>query len=179
MKYRETHRRECNIIIAETEEEYAAARRLFSEYAASLSFDLCFQDFDRELQQISTMYGPPDGGVILLKNEAAGEYFGCAAIRNLTEGTAELKRMYLRPEYRKMGFGEHLLDQAIDLAVKLGYHKIRLDTMPEMIRAITLYERKGFIRISPYRYNPNPDALYFELVLNASVEVAVENLVSL
>lgn len=153
------------LLSAATPSEYDAARRLFVEYARSLSFDLCFQNFEAELAGMATMYGAPHGGLILVREGAAGEFVGCAGIRRIDERTAELKRMYVRDAYRKLGLGRRLLERAIELARELGYRAIRLDTMPSMARAIALYRQYGFREIENYRYNPEPGALFFELSL--------------
>lgn len=145
--------------------DYEGAKALFLEYARSLSFNLCFQDFDAELAGITTMYGGPHGGIILVKDDQAGHFVGCVGIRRVDDRTAELKRMYVREAYRQRGLGRDLLDRAVHLARDLGYRRVRLDTMPTMTRAIALYRAYGFREIEPYRYNPEPGALFFELDL--------------
>jgi len=145
--------------------EYAAARNLFIEYANSLNFDLSFQNFDNELAEMDLMYNKPDGGIILVRENASEDFIGCVGIRKSEDHIAELKRMYIRETHRHKGLGEWLLDLVIDLARQLNYKKIRLDTMKTMTSAIKLYENKGFRLIEPYRYNPDKDALFFELTL--------------
>ena len=145
--------------------DYDRAKALFLEYAHSLSFNLCFQDFDAELAGIATMYGGPHGGIILVKDDQAGDFVGCVGIRRADDRTAELKRMYVWEAYRERGLGRALLDRAVQLARDLGYRRVRLDTMPTMTRAIALYRAYGFREIEPYRYNPEPGALFFELDL--------------
>jgi ribosomal protein S18 acetylase RimI-like enzyme len=154
---------ESEFIIATSEKDFAIARKLFLEYAASLSFDLCFQDFDRELNELEEMYNPEDGGIILLKSNELDDFVGCAGIRRIDRTTAELKRMYLREVSRGKGLGEQLLQLSIKLAKSLTYTKIRLDTMPSMTRAISLYRKYGYTEIEAYRYNPDINALFLEL----------------
>jgi len=144
---------------------YDAARGLFLEYARSLSFDLCFQDFDSELAAMATMYGAPSGGIVLARDDRTGEAVGCVAIRRIDDRTAELKRMYVCPAFRKLGLGRTLLERAIRLARALSYRRIRLDTLPTMTQAIALYREFGFREIEPYRYNPEKGALFLELGL--------------
>lgn len=148
------------IIIANTDEEYAAASVLFQEYAAWLGIDLCFQNFDEELLQLKEMYGLPTGAILLYKEEDA--FAGCVAIRDKGNGIAELKRMYLRPQFQKRGIGKLLLEKALVIAKDLGYNKLRLDTLATMTPAINLYKAAGFYNIEAYYFNPEPDALYFE-----------------
>ena len=154
-----------SLLLARSEGDYDRARELFLEYARSLSFNLCFQDFDAELAGMATMYGGPHGGIILVKDDQAGDFAGCVGIRKVDDRTAELKRMYVREAYRERGLGRALLDRAVQLARDLGYRRVRLDTMPTMTRAIALYRAYGFREIEPYRYNPEPGALFFELDL--------------
>jgi putative acetyltransferase len=154
------------IIIANTDGEYAAASALFQEYAAWLGIDLCFQRFDEELLQLKEMYGLPTGAILLYKEE--GAFAGCVAIRDKGNGIAELKRMYLKPEFQKRGIGKALLDKALVLAKELGYKKIRLDTLASMASAINLYKATGFYNIEAYYFNPEPNALYFEKDLLAT-----------
>ena len=152
-------------ILAVTEYDYEIARTLFLEYAESLDFDLCFQNFEDELAQLNLMYNKPSGGIILVKDAESNEFAGCAGIRKSESRIAELKRMYVREAHRRKGLGEQLLILAIELASRLKYEKIRLDTLKSMTSAIRLYQAKGFKLIEPYRFNPDKDALFFELVL--------------
>ena len=148
------------IIAAHTETEYAAAASLFREYAAWLNIDLCFQGFEEELSDLSKMYAPPTGVIFLSKE---GNLFtGCVAVRKKDEDVAELKRMYIKPEYRNAGLGSALLEIALNAAKEMGYKKIRLDTLSHMTNAINLYTRSGFYEIEPYYFNPEKNALFFE-----------------
>jgi len=146
-----------------TNEEYAEAADLFREYAAWLNIDLGFQRFDEELKTLKEMYAPPYGGIILAKE--GNEFTGSIAIRKIDHDTAELKRMYVRPSYQQQGIGAILLKQALSLAKRSGYKKIRLDTLANMTPAINLYKRNGFYEIPPYYHNPESNAVYFEKIL--------------
>jgi ribosomal protein S18 acetylase RimI-like enzyme len=146
-----------------TAEEYAASSSLFREYAAWLDIDLSFQKFEEELHVLGSMYAPPVGGIILSKNE--NDFSGCIAIRKIDKDTAELKRMYVKPAFQHKGIGTGLLNEAIQLAIKYGYKKIRLDTLSNMTPAIELYKENGFYEIPAYYYNPEKTAVYFEKIL--------------
>ncbi|MEP7163061.1 MAG: GNAT family N-acetyltransferase [Ferruginibacter sp.] len=146
-----------------TEKEYNTAASLFREYAAWLNIDLSFQKFTEELQDLQKMYAPPEGGIILSKNEQL--FSGCIAIRKIDEVIAELKRMYVKPVFQHRGIGTGLLNEAILLAEKYGYKKIRLDTLSNMMTAISLYKQNGFYEIQPYYFNPENTAVYFEKIL--------------
>jgi len=104
------------------EAEYDAAISLFRQYAAWLNIDLGFQHFEEELVSLKNMYGAPFGGIILCKN--GSEYAGCIAIRKIDVDIAELKRMYVRPEFQQLGIGNALLQDALTLAKKYHYKKI-------------------------------------------------------
>ncbi len=148
------------IVPARTEEEYRRARALIEAYADGLDFDLAFQNFADELDALPEVYGPPAGAMLLLMD--GGDCAGCVGVRPIGGGAAELKRMYVRPEFRGRGFGRELLDAACCAARDLGYRRVRLDTVPTMKSAIRLYRAAGFREIPPYRHNPRPGALFFE-----------------
>jgi putative acetyltransferase len=134
-------------------------RQLFAEYAGSLAFDLGFQGFDDELATLPGAYAPPRGALLLARGA------GCVAVRPLENGVCELKRLYVRPAARGRGLGRTLTLAAIDAARRLGYDRMRLDTVPGMERAQALYEELGFVEIDPYRPNPVDGARFLELRL--------------
>ncbi len=138
-------------------------RQLFLEYAQSLNIDLEFQDFEAEFKALPGKYGPPDGALILalVDNKSAG----CIALRKISESICEMKRLYVRDDYRGLGIGKKLITMIIDEASKLNYHYIRLDTLPMMNKAQALYESFGFYDIDQYIYNPIKGARFMELNL--------------
>lgn len=149
--------------LASSDDDIALARTLFTEYGRSLNFSLCFQDFDRELASLPGEYSPPYGRLILifhLQNSV-----GCVALRKIDPQVCEMKRLYIRPEFRGEGFGRALAETAMEEAKKIGYRFMRLDTVPEMKEAISLYESIGFKKIPPYRENPVPGAIFMEIDL--------------
>ncbi len=148
-------------IIANTEDEYLHAAKLFKEYAVWLNIDLSFQNLEAELVALKTMYALPGGGIILCKKN--DEYFACVAIRKIDRHTAELKRMFVQPAYQGQGIGKDLLEKAIELAKAANYQCIKLDTLNYMSSAIKLYKRRDFYEIPAYYHNPNETAVYFEL----------------
>lgn len=151
------------IIHAESDEHYQAARHLFTEYAASLGFDLEFQAFREELATLSGEYAPPTGDLLLAESD--GTPVGCVAIRELDDRVCEMKRLYVVPEYRRHSVGRALATAIITAARHLCYSSMRLDTVPSMRGARHLYESIGFQEIEAYRYNPIEGATFMELSL--------------
>ena len=145
---------------AATTREFADAENLFRQYASSLEIDLSFQDFETELETINVQYNQPTGALILAYNDE--QAVGCTGIRKLDDDTAELKRMFVQPHFRGHGVAKKMLDKAIGIAGKLGYKRVRLDTIPGMTEAQKLYFSNGFYEIAPYRYNPVEGALFME-----------------
>jgi putative acetyltransferase len=149
---------------AESPAQIAKARELFLEYAQSLGFSLCFQNFDKELADLPGDYAPPDGRLLLAEFE--GQVAGCVALHKLEDSICEMKRLYLRPQFRGRGLGRAIADRIIAEARTIGYQRMRLDTVePVMKDAVAMYRRIGFREIAPYCKNPIAGALYMELEL--------------
>jgi len=149
---------------AESPTQIAQARELFLEYAHSLGFSLCFQNFDKELAGLPGDYAPPEGRLLLV--ECEGQLAGCVALHSLEPGICEMKRLYLRPQFRRKGLGRALADRIIAEARRIGYQRMRLDTVePIMKDAVAMYRKLGFREIAPYRANPIAGAMYMELEL--------------
>jgi GNAT superfamily N-acetyltransferase len=152
------------IFPAHTDAHVEQARTLFEEYAASLGISLCFQNFDQELQSLPGKYAPPDGRLLLAVDDDA--LAGCIALRKLSPGVCEMKRLFVRPAYRSHGLGRVLVEKIIDEARMLGYTHMRLDTLPGLMdKAIALYRSFGFSEIRPYCENPVTGAKFMELEL--------------
>ena len=152
------------IFSAYTEDHIAQARTLFEEYAASLGFSLCFQNFDQELKTLPGKYASPDGRLLLATEN--DELAGCIALRKLEPGVCEMKRLLVRPAFRSHGLGRVLVEKIIDEARMLGYTHMRLDTLPGLMdKAIALYRSFGFSEIGPYCENPVEGAKFMELEL--------------
>jgi len=139
-------------------------RQLFREYANSLEIDLCFQDFEQELELLPGKYAEPEGRLYLafLNDKVAG----CIALRRFDQNNAELKRLYIRNGYRGLGISKRLIQRILNDALDIGYEAILLDTLDTMKPAINLYASFGFEEIESYYDNPIEGAKYFKLDLS-------------
>jgi len=153
-----------SLVQVASNEQVVTARQLFTEYAAGLGFSLCFQNFDQEVAELPGKYSPPSGRLLLaLVDERIA---GCIGLRKLDEETCEMKRLFLRPEFRGKGLGRELVSAVLNEARTIGYKQIRLDTLPgKMDSAIALYRTIGFHDIPPYYNNPVEGATFMELAL--------------
>jgi putative acetyltransferase len=153
-----------SVFQAESTAHIAHARELFLEYAQSLGFSLCFQNFDKELSELPGDYAPPEGRLLLA--EVEGRLAGCVALHALDSGICEMKRLYLRPQFRGKALGRVLAERIIAEARQIGYQGMRLDTVePRMKDAVAMYRKLGFKEVAPYRPNPIAGAMYMELEL--------------
>ena len=152
-----------HIISAKDQDHFQKVRQQFMKYADSLDFDLEFQGFSLELATLPGNYAPPEGCILLA--EDSGHYVGCAALRPLEDKICEMKRLFVRSDYRGRGIGRMLACSVIDRARDIGYEKMRLDTIATMKEARTLYYSLEFRNIKAYRYSPLDKPSYLELEL--------------
>ena len=144
-------------------EELEEVREIFVEYANFLQVDLCFQNFEKELQNLHQVYFPPLGCIILAKDEK--KVVGCIALKPIGEDICEMKRLYVKPAARGKALGKQLVEELIHFAKEAGYKTMKLDTITSLKDAIKLYRSKGFIETDAYVYNPLPEVLYLQLSL--------------
>lgn len=139
-------------------DELDAVRELFREYGEFVGSPICFEGFEREIAALPGEY------ICLLVAEESGRIAGCAALRTIGESIAEMKRLYVRPAFQRLGLGRLLTERIIHEARDSGHQLLRLDTLPIMGSALALYRDLGFREIPPYGGNP-PEAICFELRL--------------
>ena len=149
----------------DAEEDIAQAKALFEEYAASLDFDLLFQNFQQELAGLPGDYAPPHGCLLLARHE--DQVAGCVALRKIEGEVCEMKRLYVRPAHRCRGIGRMLAQRALADARAIGYKRVVLDTLATMHEAHALYAALGFAETAPYASNPLAGVKFLALELGA------------
>jgi putative acetyltransferase len=149
---------------------WAATREILRDYQASLDVDLCFQGFEDELLGLPGVYAPPNG--ILLLATVDGAIAGCGAFRPLPDAdypnACEMKRLFVRPAFRRFGLGRLLTQSLMERATESGYSTMLLDTLDDMEAARGLYESLGFVEVPPFYFNPLPGAHYLKAELGWS-----------
>ncbi|RVT86064.1 GNAT family N-acetyltransferase [Inhella crocodyli] len=157
------------LLTPSTDAEWAEARSILREYAAQLGVDLCFQGFEEELQQLGVHYAEPHGVFFLAMLD--GAVAGCGGFRPLPDvdypNACEMKRLFVRPAFRRFGLGRLVAQALMDRALESGYSTMLLDTLDDMEAARGLYESLGFEDIPPYYFNPIPGAHYLKAELGA------------
>ncbi len=153
---------DIRLISPDTPALLEATRGIFRDYAQALAVDLCFQNFEAELAGLPGDYAAPQG--ILLLAYVDEQLAGCGAMRPLPEvdiaNACEMKRLYVRPEFRRYGLGRQIAQALLDAALQAGYSAMLLDTLDDMEAARGLYETLGFVEVPPYYFNPIPGAHY-------------------
>ena len=161
-----------SILPARTPSDITACTTLITAYTTSLNLDLSFQNLSNELSQFPGAYTPPTGELLLARDTQTGEALGCVALRALPRSDAygqesrkvdrccEMKRLYVPPRGRGKGVGVALVIAVIEVAEKMGYAEMKLDTLAEMQVARRMYKRLGFVEVEPYYQNPIEGAIY-------------------
>jgi ribosomal protein S18 acetylase RimI-like enzyme len=153
------------IIPAHTPDHTPTVRQLFIEYQQWLNFSLCFQGFDKELAELPGTYSPPNGRIYIALSDE--QIAGCIALRPMNEqGICEMKRLFVREEFRGKGIGRMLAERIIADALEIGYRTMRLDTLQRMETARAIYTQLGFTVIPKYYDNPMDEVVYMELRLH-------------
>jgi putative acetyltransferase len=148
---------------AQGPDEIEEVRHLFWEYETFLGVDLSFQCFEDELVTLPGKYAPPTGALFIAVN--GEQTAGCVALRKLEDAVCEMKRLFVRPQFRGRGLGRQLAVRIVDEAIRLGYSMMLLDTLDRLEKAMKLYESLGFVRTKPYYHNPLHGVVYWKLDL--------------
>jgi putative acetyltransferase len=143
--------------------DQAALVALIREYAAWLNIDMSFQNFDQEMEQIDIEYSLPKG--LLWALQDGSKLVGCVGFKRLDEATAEVKRLYVQPAYRRQRWGYELMQMVLGTTRQLGFKRLVLDTVPQTIDAQSLYIHMGFKPILPYYNSFTLATDFFELQL--------------
>ena len=143
----------------------ATARDLFREYAEAIGTDLEYQGFTAELAALPVPYIPPNGALLIAHID--DDVAGCVGLRPIDSHIGEMKRLYVRPDYRSWGLGKQLVEAVIHTARQAGYSELRLDTLPSMAAAQALYHRLGFVEIPAYSNKYLPGTRFYALQLAA------------
>lgn len=151
-------------IVPNTLEELNRLRSVLREYADALQIDLCFQGFEAELAELPGEYAAPRGALLMAMVDE--QLAGCCALRPLDTANypnaCEMKRLYVRPSFRRTGIGRQLVEAILDCARMAGYACVLLDTLDDMESARALYQDLGFEEITPYYHNPIKGAHYLK-----------------
>jgi ribosomal protein S18 acetylase RimI-like enzyme len=148
-----------------TADDLAATTALFRTYASSLGLDLSYQNFDEEFESMPGKYAPPNGALLLARDDN-GKPVGCVGLRPIEpDGCCEMKRLYVAPEGRGSGLGKQLVDTMIAEARRIGYREMVLDTLPSMTAAIALYRSAGFEDTAPYYETPVAGTIFMRRAL--------------
>ena len=138
-------------------------RNLIIEYTQMLNRDLSFQNIDDELKDPSKKYTPPQGELLVAIEKE--QVIGMIAYHRHSAIRCEMKRLYVKPQYRGMKLGEQLIQKIMELAKQSGYTEMVLDTLLPLKAAIYLYQKMGFQQCEPYYNNPMNDVIYFKKTL--------------
>ncbi|MCL5290979.1 MAG: GNAT family N-acetyltransferase [Actinobacteria bacterium] len=130
------------IVQAVEDPQIEAVKRLFVVYRSTVDNDLCFIEFERELEGLPGDYAPPRGRLLLTSVD--GEPAGCIALAPVDDKTCEMRRLFVRTKFRGEGIGRSLVIEVIHAARKIGYEEIWLETLESMTEAIELYNSLGF-----------------------------------
>jgi ribosomal protein S18 acetylase RimI-like enzyme len=152
------------LVRADDPESDATARSLLREYVEAIATDLEYQGFAAELASLPAPYVAPGG--VLFVAYAGSDVAGCIGLRSLDRHSGEMKRLYVRPAYRRRGLGKYLVESVIRAARQAGYRELRLDTLPGMGSAQALYRRLGFVEIPPYNNPHLPGTRFYALRLS-------------
>ncbi|MBM6965965.1 GNAT family N-acetyltransferase [Massilimicrobiota timonensis] len=133
---------------------------LIQEYITELHRDLTFQNLQQELNDLSSQYLPPYGHLMIAVKDH--QVIRCVALHKHSDIRCEMKRLFVKKEYRHNNIAHGLIQRILDVAVEDGYKEMVLDTIQPLQSAIQLYHQFGFYEISAYYNNPMDDVIYMK-----------------
>jgi enamine deaminase RidA (YjgF/YER057c/UK114 family)/GNAT superfamily N-acetyltransferase len=145
----------------ETGEDITEIKELFMQYGASEGYEYDFDGFDKEVESVAEVYAPPKNRLFLARYD--GQPAGCVALKHINDEVCEMKRQFVRPDFRGQGIGKGLALKVIEEARKMGYKRVRLDTAKSMKNALLLYYSLGYKDAAPYKSVEG--AMFLELKL--------------
>jgi len=153
-----------------TDGDLGEIRALLRAYAESLGYRACFHEFEQELDSLPGPYGPPSGRLLVAR--ADGAVVGLVGIAPAAEGICEMRRLVVRNDYRGRGAGRGLADAALAAAAAIGYRRMTLETLDEMVAARTLYLSLGFVAVAANLARPGIRRLERDFTRPASTTAA-------
>ena len=141
----------------------SAVLDIWREFVASPSVSLEHQNNHIEFDDIPGKYAMPAGRILLA--DRGGAIDGCVALKPVSSGICEMKRLYVRPRARGTRLGFRLIERSIGEARLIGYTEMRLDVLEEFVQAKKLYAAFGFVPAEPISFNPLPGTEFLGLRL--------------
>lgn len=151
-----THKENVKALFAEYTDMLVERDPAFRDYLSK-------QNYDEEVEHLEEKYGQPYGRLYLAY--IGGALAGCVALRRIDAQNCEMKRLYVRPEFRGQDIGGSMVRQIIRDAKHIGYSHILLDTLPFLEKAIEMYKRYGFYEIPSYNGSPMEGLVYLKMDL--------------
>ena len=150
---------------AKSDIEIQEVRRLFSEYATGSDLQTDAQNFEADLLYLHNRFGSPAGRMLLASFEGLPGNIGCVALKRLDNQICEMKYLYVSPPFRGMGIGRTLCERVSEMAIDIGYRRIRLAVLKNTTGVINLFRSLGFQETAAYNDSPVNETMFMELVL--------------
>ncbi len=145
---------------------FDAYTRMLVENEPGFDYYLGLQNYDDEVKDLRSKYGLPGGRLYIAIFK--GRVAGCIALRKFDEENCEMKRLYVKPDFRDKGIGRKLIDKLIEDGKEIGYKYMLLDTLPSLNIALSLYESYGFKVVPPHSHSPIENSIFMRLNLDKS-----------
>ena len=148
---------------AQYPDDLAVVVAIWRAFIANSPVNLDYQNNEAEFAALPDKYADPRGCMLLAETEGTIE--GCVAMRPVTAGICEMKRLYVDPAARGRRLGHGLVERLIVEARAAGYTEMRLDVQAKSVTARALYAAFGFVPAPPVSHNPVPGASFLGLSL--------------